>query len=242
MQEKLMQIDDTQYFLDPQDSAAIESIELAVGRPMPENLRRILQKIGFLQNAITDWPESSKEFISMLECIPSPYYAVMGDGAGNYFILGQTEKLLFWDHETEQSSPSGDTLEKFIQGNLRPPENLGSLAWHIQLSLNSITDTSALAFYKDLLQVETTGPWLDKGTSPADVHCYEAEWTSPSLKGTVSKSTYNGWPKNMYSIDLTISIQDIYSWKSKLTSLERSESDFKVISYGLMPKDLLPSI
>lgn len=235
-----MQINARDYYLDPQDSESIESIEHAVGRPMPVKLRELLENIGFLQNAISDWPESVNEFVSMQECIPEPYYAVIGDGAGNYFILDKSETLLLWDHETGQSTPAGETFDQCINGNLRPPEDLEDLSWQIQLSLKAKSDESAISFYSDLLGFNKIGPWVKKGTSPAGVERYKADWTltTANLNSSISKSKYHAWQKNMYSVDLSISLDDIKVWKEKLKQLEASEVDFNVVSYGLLPYDL----
>jgi hypothetical protein len=103
------------YMLDSLDPDVIAEIESELGCKIPEPLCSLLVRIGFLQNVIAgDWPGSRREFLSMQEYMPDGCVAFMGDGAGNYYVMCSDGKLVFWDHETNQtgnrSGPLGPVM------------------------------------------------------------------------------------------------------------------------------------
>ncbi len=228
------------YMLDSLDPDVIAEIESELGCKIPEPLCSLLVRIGFLQNVIAgDWPGSRREFLSMQEYMPDGCVAFMGDGAGNYYVMCSDGKLVFWDHETNQTDGMDQDFEDFITGLVRDPEPPDKLAWRTQLAFDSNNDAVVLGLLGQYLGVKVAGDWAFKDTSPDDVYTYTLPVTTEEGPSIVSKQRYEGWSNDIYYFNKVIPTSQIEQYKRIFDALENDTSvKFTLIDYGILPTDL----
>lgn len=233
-------INSEKYVLDPIREAQMAEIEERIGQKIPGDLRDLVSKVGFLQNAIGgDWPQSANEFIEMQEGMPGVHVAFMGDGAGNSYVVSADNRLLFWDHETGEFSEKHGDFKSFINDLLREPVPLDELSWHVQLAFDVNQDQAVIKLLVDNFGLNPIGDWEYQETSVADVSSYHLRFKEDEKPGVISKLSYDGWDHDSIFFNRTIPISALSRYRQMFDDFESDKSlRFTLIDYGIMRTDI----
>lgn len=228
------------YILDPLSSEDISAIETALEKKIPEPLRSLLVKVGFLQNAISgDWPLSAQEFIEMQKWIPDGYTAFINDGAGNCYVTSDQGGLHLWDHEINRICNTEYDFISFIDNSLRDPEPINSLSWRVQMAFDAKDDEKVMSALSKYFCIHVVGQWTFKDISPAGVSTYLLPVSEAGRQTAISKQVYAGWSRDIYYLNKVIPIAEIAKHKEIFQIMERDQAiGFKLINYGILPTDI----
>ena len=221
------------YVTCPLSPDEVERLEHEAGGPIPSGFRTFLLSVGIPQSLIATIIHDEQSMIAHQKRRESDGFVFAEPGEG---LLLETSDGTVLEYVYGEHRIAYDNFRDFLRDNLEDPHDPDQFCWAVQLSFTTHDEQRVRQSLRDRLGLSFDQPWEKVDISPAGVTSYRTTCSSPA-RDTLKRLEYPAWDSPMLFLDQRLSPPEIRAFKDHLGTWSASNLGFKLINYGILPKD-----
>jgi hypothetical protein len=223
-----------EYVTCPLSEDEVGVLEAEMGRLIPAGFRSFLLQVGIPQSLVSEIIHDEGALVRKQRSWKSDGFVFAEPGEG---VLVETARGEVIEASYGESRVAFRSFDAFLADSIAQPHDPNELCWAVQLSFATRDEQRVRETLQHHLGVQFDVPWERLKVSRAGVTSYRAACLSVDHRD-LKRLEYPGWDSPIFFLDQRVPSARIRTLKSSLTAWRFSDLGFKLVNYGILPKDL----